>query len=115
GSADHFGGAAVSLLDVRGEFPAVFQKVDTEGAPQLVYLDSAATTLKPRRVIDRMLRYYELENSNVHRGLHYLSRKATESFESAREKVGQFLGAKPEEIVFTRGTTESINLVAAAY
>src|SRR5690606_15116556 len=99
--------------NLREEFPALSQRLELEGSPQLVYLDSAATTLKPRRVVDRILRYYELENSNVHRGLHYLSRRATEAFEGAREQVAEFIGAKADEIIFTKGTTESINLLAA--
>jgi cysteine desulfurase/selenocysteine lyase len=103
----------MSLLNLREEFPALSQRLELEGSPQLVYLDSAATTLKPRRVVDRILRYYELENSNVHRGLHYLSRRATEAFEGAREQVAEFIGAKADEIIFTKGTTESINLLAA--
>ncbi len=83
---------------------------------RLVYLDNAATTQKPRAVIDALLSYYETHNSNVHRGVHLLSQEATEGYEGARETVRRFLGAaSTREIVFTRGTTESINLVAQAW
>ena len=82
----------------------------------LIYLDSGATTLKPQKVISRMNDYYAAEVSNVHRGAHWFSFKATERFEVVRQLVTDFLGAKrPEEIIFTRGTTESINLVAYSY
>lgn len=103
------------LLDLRSEFLAAGQKLPSEGEPRLVYLDSAATTLKPRRVVERLRKHYELESSNVHRGLHYLSRKATEEYEQSRQVIADFLGAEPEEIVITKGTTEAINLVAQCY
>jgi cysteine desulfurase/selenocysteine lyase len=81
-----------------------------------VYLDNAATTQKPVRVIEALSRFYERDNSNVHRGLHELSNRATAQFEQARERVARYLGAAaPERIVFTRGTTEGINLVANSW
>jgi len=95
---------------VRKDFPILRQRVN--GKP-LVWLDNAATTQKPRAVIDRISTFYEKENSNVHRGAHELAARATDAYEAAREKVRRFLGAAAvEEIIFTRGTTESINLVA---
>ncbi|MFH1067593.1 MAG: cysteine desulfurase [bacterium] len=97
----------------RGDFPILHQQVN--GHP-LSYLDNAATTQKPRAVIDALVRFYEQDNSNVHRGIHTLSNRSTEAFENARKRVAQFINAaETEEIVFTRGTTESINLVAASW
>jgi cysteine desulfurase/selenocysteine lyase len=105
---------ALSTLDAaRDDFPTLQQSVN--GHP-LVYLDNAATTHKPRRVIDAIGRFYAEDNSNVHRGLHELSNRATAAFEQARARVATFLGAlTPDQIVFTRGTTEAINLVANAW
>ena len=98
---------------VRADFPILRTKV--HGRP-LVYLDNAATSQKPRAVIDAIVRYYENDNANIHRGVHYLSQLATEEFEAARKTVQQFLhSARPREIIFTRGTTEAINLVAQTY
>jgi cysteine desulfurase / selenocysteine lyase len=98
---------------VRAEFPILSRPV--RGKP-LVYLDSAATTQKPRAVVEAMARYYDQENANVHRGVHFLSELATQSYEGAREKVRRFLGAKDvTEIVFVRGTTEALNLVARTF
>lgn len=100
-------------LDIRSEFPTLHQSV---GGRALVYLDNAATTHKPRAVIDALTRYYEKDNSNVHRGLHALSMRATDGYEAARVRTAQFIGAEhPAEIIFTRGTTESINLVAQSW
>src|SRR5438132_8079891 len=82
----------------------------------LIYFDSAATSQKPRAVLDTLRRYYEHENANVHRGLHELSSRATEAYEKSRQRVADYIGAaSANEIVFTRGTTESINLVAQAW
>lgn len=82
----------------------------------LIYFDNAATTQKPRSVIDTLTGYYTTLNSNIHRGAHYLSTTATEAYEQSRRKVQSFINAKhPHEIVFTRGTTESINLVASSF
>jgi cysteine desulfurase/selenocysteine lyase len=86
------------------------------GLPPLVYLDNAATTQKPRAVIDRIVRYYEEENANVHRGLHRLAEAATAAFEGARAAVARFARAPgPDHVVFTRNATEAINLVARAW
>jgi len=98
---------------VRADFPTLHQNVS--GKP-LVYLDNAATTHKPRAVIDTLTAYYERDNSNVHRGLHALSMRATDGYEAARVRVAKYLNAAaPEEIVFTRGTTEAINLIAQSW
>jgi cysteine desulfurase/selenocysteine lyase len=98
---------------IRADFPALSQSV--HGRP-LVYLDSAATSQKPRAVIDAVARFYSEDNANVHRGVHELSERATAAFEAAREKVRRFLGAAhAREIVFLRGTTEAINLVAHSF
>ncbi len=98
---------------VRGDFPILKQMVN--GKP-LVYLDNAATSQKPQAVLDTLVRYYTTENANIHRGVHTLSAQATEDYEGARSKVRQFLNAKEDrEIIFVRGTTEGINLVASSY
>jgi len=98
---------------VREDFPILDQNV--HGHP-LVYFDNAATTQKPRAVVEALRNYYEHDNANVHRGLHELSSRATEAYEAARARVAQYIGAtSADEIVFTRGTTESINLVAQAW
>jgi cysteine desulfurase/selenocysteine lyase len=98
---------------IRADFPVLDQEVN--GRP-LVYLDNAATTQKPRAVLEALTRFYERDNANVHRGLHALSMRATDAYEGARRRVAAFINAAaPEEIVFTRGTTESINLVAASW
>ncbi|PYK07597.1 MAG: cysteine desulfurase [Verrucomicrobia bacterium] len=104
---------AVDWHAIREDFPILRERA--HGHP-LIYFDSAATSQKPRAVIDALRRYYEHENANVHRGLHELSSRATEAYEKARQRVATYLGATDaEEIVFTRGTTESINLVAQAW
>ena len=98
---------------IREEFPILREQ--THGRP-LIYFDNAATTQKPRAVLDAVRRYYEHDNANVHRGLHTLSARATEAYERARQTVADYIGAATaDEIVFTRGTTESINLVAQAW
>ena len=102
-----------SWENVRADFPILHQQVN--GKP-LVYLDNGATSQKPRAVIDALVRYYERDNSNVHRGLHALSMRATDAYEGARARVAKFIGAAdPAEVIFTRGTTESINVVARSY
>jgi cysteine desulfurase / selenocysteine lyase len=104
---------AFDVQKIREDFPALKQKV--RGKP-LVYLDSAATSQKPRIVLETIQRYYTLENSNVHRGVHFLSELATRRYEEARSKVRRFVNASDErEIIFVRGTTEAINLVASTY
>lgn len=98
---------------VRADFPALHQEV--YGNP-LIYLDNAATTQKPQAVIDRLTQYYTLYNSNIHRGVHFLSQRATEAYEASRVSLAAFINAASEnEIIFTSGATESINLVAATY
>ncbi|MFQ5584105.1 MAG: aminotransferase class V-fold PLP-dependent enzyme, partial [Calditrichia bacterium] len=97
---------------VRKDFPILQRTV--HGCP-LVYLDNAATTQKPQVVIDALTEYYQQENSNIHRGVYYLSQLATNAYEKARQTVQQFLNARSaNEIVFLRGATEAINLVAAS-
>src|SRR5207302_1385314 len=97
----------------RRDFPILAQKVHDQ---PLIYFDNAATTQKPRAVIDRLRDYYEHDNANVHRGIHELSNRATAAFEAARARAAKFINARAaEEIVFTRGTTEGINLVASAW
>ncbi|MFD1955997.1 cysteine desulfurase [Paenibacillus thailandensis] len=103
----------MNIQAIKEQFPILKQEVN--GHP-LVYLDSAASSQKPRSVIQAIARYYEHDHSNVHRGVHTLGSRATEAYEGAREKVAAFLNAaQPEEIVFTRGTTTALNLVASSY
>jgi cysteine desulfurase/selenocysteine lyase len=104
---------AFDVRKVREDFPILKSLI--HGKP-LVYLDNAATTQKPSAVIHAIAKYYEAENANIHRGVHFLSEFGTKLYETARVKVQRFLGAAdPKEIVFTRGTTESINLVASSF
>lgn len=99
--------------DIKSYFPILNQEIN--GHP-LVYLDSAATSQKPVQVIEALKKYYEFENSNVHRGVHSLGNRATDAYEGAREKVRKFINAKStKEIIFTRGTTTSINIVSSGY
>ncbi len=99
--------------EVRRDFPILKEKV--RGKP-LVYLDNAATSQKPQVVIETLQKYYGLENANIHRGIHFLSERATQTYEDARAKVRRFLNAaESREIIFVRGTTEGINLVAQSY
>jgi cysteine desulfurase/selenocysteine lyase len=103
----------IDLGAVRSEFPILRREVQGRG---LVYLDNAATSQKPVQVLDSLEDYYRNHNANVHRGLHTLAEEATEAFEATRARVARFIGAAdPHEVVFTRGTTESINLVAQAW
>ena len=103
--------SAQEMAQIRADFPILNREVN--GKP-LVYLDNAATTQKPQVVLDRIMRFYTGENANIHRGVHALSQRATDAYEQARQRVARFLGASgPSEIVFTRGATEAINLVAS--
>ena len=109
------GGAAVESINpasVRPDFPALRRTVN--GHP-LAFLDNAAGTLKPQSVIESMREYYSLRSANVHRGIHQLSEESTEAFEAARDRVARFINADASEVVFTRNTTEGINLVAHSY
>ncbi len=104
---------AFDVKKIRKDFPILAQKVRGKA---LVYLDNGATSQKPQVVIDTLNRYYSAENSNIHRGVHYLSERATAAYEGAREKVRHFIRApRSQEIIFVRGTTEAINLVAQTY
>lgn len=98
---------------LRQDFPILFQEVNDE---PLVYLDNAATTQKPKQVLDKLTAYYEQDNANVHRGVHTLAERATHAYEGAREKVKNFLHAnETAEILFTRGTTTSLNWIAQSF
>lgn len=101
------------FLSFRKEFPQLQRRI---GEHSLVYFDNAATTLKPRSVVQRLSDYYLNDVANIHRGAHFLSRQGTEMYEAVRQQIAQWIGAaSSSEVVFTRGTTESINLVAYAY
>lgn len=103
----------INVQKIRKDFPILSRRV--KGKP-LVYLDNAATSQKPKAVIEAIREYYQGYNANIHRGIHTLAEEATSVYEEARKKVAKFIGAaKPAEIVFTRGTTESINLVAYSW
>jgi len=105
--------SGLDVAKVRKDFPILEQMVN--GKP-LIYMDSGATSQKPQSVIDALVRYYTADNSNVHRGVHTLSQRATEYYETARSKSRQFLNAaSDQEIVFVKGTTDGINLVAQSY
>lgn len=103
----------LNINKIREDFPALHQLVYKK---PLVYFDNAATTQKPKVVIDTLLEYYNKQNSNIHRGVHYLSQQATSAYEDARRVIQKFINASySHEIIFTRGTTESINLVASSF
>jgi cysteine desulfurase/selenocysteine lyase len=105
--------AAVDFEKIRGDFPILSQSIRGK---RLVYLDNAATSQKPKAVLEALEKYYERDNANIHRGVHLLSERATELYEAARSKVRAFLNAREDaEILFCRGTTEAINLVAQTY
>src|ERR1043165_6935425 len=108
--------AAAKTVDweaIRDDFPILKERIN--GQP-LIYLDNAATTQKPRAVLDALRNYYERDNANVHRGIHELSNRATTAYEASRVRAAQFINARSaDEIVFTRGTTEGINLIASAW
>jgi len=106
-------GRGFDVARIRSDFPILHQKV--RGKP-LAYLDNAATTQKPKAVIDALDHYYRADNANVHRGVHLLSERATAGYEGARVKIKEFLNARShKEIIFVRGTTEAINLVASTF
>lgn len=103
----------VDVKQIRREFPILSRKVNGQ---DLIYFDNGATTQKPKSVINRLNDFYNTENSNVHRGVHYLSGISTDKFEESRKTIQQFIGAKhSHEIIFTKGTTDSINLVANGF
>ncbi len=103
----------LDIQQIRNDFPILDQQVN--GRP-LVYFDNAATNQKPRPVINALTRYYEGYNANIHRGIHHLAEQATAAFEASRRAVQEFLNAKHwQEIIFTYGTTDGINLVAQSY
>lgn len=105
--------AALDIEAIRKQFPILHQEVN--GKP-LVYFDNAATSQKPQCVIDALTHYYNTDNANIHRGIHTLAERATSAFEDTRKTVAKFLNANEvEEVIFTKGTTEGINLVAATY
>ncbi|MBP6302962.1 MAG: cysteine desulfurase [Bacteroidia bacterium] len=105
--------AKLDLESIRNQFPVLHQEVN--GKP-LIYFDNAATTQKPKRVIDALVKYYEHDNANIHRAAHTLASRSTEYFEKTRQTVQQFINAREaEECIFTKGVTESINLVAQTW
>ena len=107
------GNPAFNVAAIRADFPILHQQVNGK---QLVWFDNAATTQKPRQVIEALSHFYAHDNSNIHRGAHTLAARATDAFEGARDKIRDYLhAASSEEIIFVRGTTEGINLVAHAY
>lgn len=104
---------AANKLDLRQDFPILNQRVNDE---PLVYLDNAATAQRPMAVTDSLVHFYQTDNANVHRGVHTLAERATEDYEAARHKVQRFINAaEPAEIIFTKGTTDGLNLVASTY
>ena len=104
---------AIDVAAVRAQFPVLTQRVHED--KRLAYLDNAATTQKPEAVLQAIDGYYRFDNSNVHRGVHALAARATQAYEDARATIARFCGHTPEATVFTRGTTEAINLVAYSY
>jgi cysteine desulfurase/selenocysteine lyase len=102
-----------NVREIREEFPALRQQIYGKN---LIYFDNGATSQKPKLVLDAINLFYSKENANIHRGVHYLSQRATTDYEAARQRIQRYLGArKSEEIIFTKGTTDSINLVAYSY
>src|SRR3990167_9525889 len=102
-----------NIQTIRKDFPVLTRKVNGQ---QLVYLDNAATSQKPKCVIDALRHYYNFYNANIHRGIHSLSEEATEAYEACRQKTSQFIGAQDSRsIIFTRNATEAINLVAYSW
>ena len=102
-----------AVQDIRSQFPILTQKINGR---DLIYFDNAATSQKPSVVIDKIKNYYEKENANIHRGVHSLSQEATTAYEQARHKISSYLNAKSDsEIIFTKGTTDGINLIASSF
>src|SRR3989338_2004368 len=101
-----------NIKDIRKQFPILSRNIN--GYP-LAYLDNASNTQKPQCVLDAITRYYAQSNANIHRGIHTLSEEATKQYEDARGTVARFINATSEEIIFTRNTTESINLIAYSW
>ena len=102
-----------NLVEIRDQFPILNKKINNH---QLVYFDNAATTQKPKKVINAINEYYSEYNANIHRGIHTLAEKATNEYEKTRKSISQFINSKSEkEIIFTRGTTEGINLIASSF
>src|SRR5215467_14384291 len=112
GSARYAGTVGLDTDSVRRAFPALDAEIHGH---RLAYLDSASTSLKPRAVIDAVVRVFTHQAGNVHRGVHALSEAATEAYDAARGDIAQFLGSHPDEIVLTSGTTAAINLVAHSW
>ncbi|EAD4061673.1 aminotransferase class V-fold PLP-dependent enzyme, partial [Listeria monocytogenes] len=103
----------IDIQKIRADFPILDQEINEK---PLAYLDNAATSQKPKQVIEALTHYYEFDNANVHRGVHTLAARATDAYESARGKVAKFIHAREvAEIIFTRGTTSAINLVVDSY
>lgn len=103
---------SLNVSKIRKDFPILKRKIN--GNP-LIYFDNAATTQKPIQVIERIKNFYEKQNANVHRAVYSLSQEATEKYESAREKIAKFINSERSEVIFTRGTTEAINLIAFSW
>src|SRR5690606_2437156 len=104
---------STDIKKIREEFPVLSQKVNGR---DLVYFDNAATSQKPRQVIQALVDYYQTTNANIHRGIHTLAERATKAYEETREAARAFINAESaEEIIFVRGVTEAINLVASSY
>jgi cysteine desulfurase/selenocysteine lyase len=102
-----------NVREIREEFPALRQQIYGKN---LIYFDNGATSQKPKLVLDAINLFYSKENANIHRGVHFMSQKATTEYEAARKRIQQYIGArKSEEIIFTKGTTDSINLVAYSF
>ncbi|NBW59446.1 MAG: aminotransferase class V-fold PLP-dependent enzyme, partial [Crocinitomicaceae bacterium] len=102
-----------NVREIREEFPALRQEIYGKN---LIYFDNGATSQKPQIVLNAINKFYSKENANIHRGVHFMSQKATTEFEEARKKIQHFINArKAEEIIFTKGTTDGINLVASSY
>ncbi len=113
GPTDLMAGSPLDVAAIRADFPILGQEVNGH---RLVYLDSAASSQKPRSVVEALGSYYEHDHANVHRGIHELSTRATEAYEGARERAARYMGAADSsEVIFVRGTTEGINLVAGAW